>query len=535
MHIKLNELLSSTRWSIGYIILIPVIVCIFVIWNATQRINEFERAHYRIAESTTTIVANEISKQIKNQQRLLSIFAKNEEDIIHRLSLSPDNEILREQLDKKVAESFPNYFAVSIANNNGTPIFDDFDDLVGDLCLDDLIRHAQQGNAQPIRIHPNLQEYHIDIVVPWVHRDDTKHTQVNEMKDGLLFVSFKPDFLFQLLALSSTPQHELMLINKNIKNLIEITEKGPRIVLKRDDFRLNEEEQKRKLYSTPVKNSVWNLVDFRNKTLFSDYHQNIINYSFTIIALFIVGSILMIVLLLRTEKIRINAAKTKEEMFSLFNHDLRAPLTSIFGFLELLTETPFCEQNPEKCKQLGKRAFDNAITMLAIVDDILDIQKMESGEMLFDFTNVEIISLVSDAVEMNIQYGLLHNVKLEMLAEEDVVYIKADGRRLKQAITNLLSNAIKYSPENEMVTVKVEKNHSGVIISVSDNGPGIEKDFQDLVFDKFSQSKSKLTRRVGGTGLGLAIVKHIVEAHKGFVEFKTSAEKGTTFKIVLPN
>lgn len=534
MSIKINDILSSVRWSIGYIVLTPIIVSIFVVWNATQRTDEFERAHYRIAESTTTIVASEISKRIKNQQRLLSIFAKNEEDLIHRLASSPLNETLKLQLYKKIEESFPDFFVVSLANNAGIPIIDDFDGRVGGRCLEDLKKQAE-GNTQPIRIHPNSQEYHIDIVVPWGNNEDEKHVQLKGKKSGLLFVSFKPDFLFQLLALSSTPQHELMLLNKDVKNLIEITEKGARVLLKRDDFRLTEEEKKRRLYSTPVQNSAWNLVDFRNKTLFSDYRQNIINYSLVILVLFIIASVLMVAILLRSEKSRINAAKTKEEMFSLFNHDLRAPLTSIFGFLEIYTETTFCEKNPEKCKPLGKRAFDNSLMMLAIVDDILDIQKMESGEMLLDFTNVDIVSLVRDAVEMSIQYGLSHNIKLEVLAKEEVIQVRVDDRRMKQVITNLLSNAIKYSPEHDIVTVSVVKIDTGVMISVSDNGPGIEEDFQKLVFDKFSQSKLKLTQNIGGTGLGLAIVKYIVDLHKGTVKFKTSADKGTTFNIVLPN
>jgi len=534
MHIKINELLSSTRWSMGYIILIPVVVCIFVIWNASQRINEFESAHYRIAESTVTIVANEISKRIKNQQRLLTIFAKNEEELIHRLSASPNNELLKSKLEKKIAESFPDYFAVSVADLAGIPIIDDFDDLVGDLCLEDLKRHAD-GHVQPIRIHPNLQAYHIDIVVPWKHMEGTKHGLENEKKGGLLFVSFKPNFLFELLALSSTPRHELMLINRNIKNLIEITEKGPRINLKRDDFRLTEEEQQRKLYSIPVKNTAWNLTDFREASLFSAYRKSVINFSLMIILLFIMGSIFMVVQLFRAEKIRINTAKIKEEMFSLFNHDLRAPLTSIYGYLEVITTSSFCEKHVEKCRHLGQRAFDNSVTMLGIIDDILDTQKMESGGMSFEFAEVDIVSMVKEAVEMSIQYGSLHNVQLKMIDEGNTIFVKVDARRIQQAITNLLSNAIKYSPEHETVTVKVNKTHSEVIISVADNGPGIEKDFQDLVFEKFAQSKSKLTRSVGGTGLGLAIVKYIVDAHKGFVTFNTSATKGTTFNIRLPD
>ena len=134
---------------------------------------------------------------------------------------------------------------------------------------------------------------------------------------------------------------------------------------------------------------------------------------------------------------------------------------------------------------------------------------------------------------MNESHAQMNNVKLHMISDESVIYIKADERRIKQAITNLLSNAIKYSPENETVTVGIDRKNTGVTISISDNGPGIEKDFQNQVFNKFAQSKSKLTRRVGGTGLGLAIVKHIIDAHKGNVTFKTDPNKGTTFIVNL--
>jgi len=530
MPFKLNKLLSSTRWSIGYIILIPIIVCIFVVWNGLQRINEFEQAHYRIAESTTAIVAREISKRIINQQRLLGIFAKKEERLIHSLAQDPDNEIIKSQLDKKVAESFPNYFAVSIANRKGIPIIDDFDELIGGLCLEDL-KNIAHGHPQPIRIHQNAQAYHIDIIVPWNHTEGAKEDGTN---GGLLFVSFIPDFLFQLLELSSTPRHELMLINNDIKNLIEITEQGTRKSLKRDDFRLSEEEQQRLLHSTFVENSVWNLSDFREATLFSEYRKNIINFNLLVLILFILGSVLMVALLLRTEKIRVHAEKTKEEMFSLFNHDLRAPLTSIFGFLEMFTESDICERKSDKCKYFASRAFDNALIMREIVDDILDIQKMEAGEMSFDFHEVDIISLVKNTVEMNMQNALRHNVKLEMISDEDEIHCKVDARRINQAVTNLLSNAIKYSPENKTVLVYVGIQDNNVVITVTDDGPGIEKDFQALIFNKFAQSKSKLTRRVGGTGLGLAIVKHIIDSHNGSVSFVCEENKGTTFKVSLP-
>ena len=199
----------------------------------------------------------------------------------------------------------------------------------------------------------------------------------------------------------------------------------------------------------------------------------------------------------------------------------------------MYSDTGICQKEPQKCKKFARSALDNALIMKDIVDDILDVQKMEAGEMSFNFAEREMVSIVQNTLDMVSQYASKHNVKLNLVSDENIIYCKVDERRIKQALTNLLSNAIKYSPENETVVVTIWKQASSVMISVSDRGPGIDKDFQGQIFNKFSQSKSKLTRMIGGTGLGLALVKHIVAAHKGAVTFDTDPEKGTTFKINL--
>lgn len=527
---RINELLISTRWSISYIIAIPFVIAVFLFWNATQRIADFKQSHFQIAESTSMVLANKISKQIKNQQRLLSVFAKNESHLLLQLLKDPENENLVQELNDKVLESFPDYFAVSLTDHEGIPKLDEFDERIGDLCLDDLKQYAEKGST-PIRIHPNSVIYHVDIIVPWSSVDIKER---NNSNSGLLFVSFKPNFIYQILELSSPPQHELMLINRSVENLIEMTEHGSRIVLDRDDFRLNKDERSRRLYSVPVNNSAWNIVDFQQANLFSDYEKSTYVFSFVILLLFIVVSLIMAVILFNIEKSRIAAEKMKEEMFSLFNHDLRAPLTSIFGFLDMYVASGICEKQPEKCKKLAATAKNNATTMLAMIGEILDMQKMDSGEMSFEFSELDIVSVINDTVEMNIQYGLLHNVNVKMKSIEEAIFIIADSLRIKQAVTNLITNAVKYSPEQSDVIVTVKREKNGVTISVSDKGPGIEKSFQEVMFNKFSQSKSKLTKQVGGTGLGLAIVKHVVDKHKGRITFETNESAGTTFTIALP-
>lgn len=527
-----NKVLNSIRWSITYIFLVPVIVCAVVAWTAFERIGEFESSHLKIAKSTVSTVANEISELIDNQQRLLRLFAKREQQLIHDVAQSPEDESLNIKLTEKLSEFFPEYFAFTLTDYYGNPFIDDFDGYVGALCVKDIKEHAK-GTPHLVRLHPNNYFYHIDFMVPWGIKIEG-NDQGKSKKGGIFFVSFKPNFVSRLLKLSSPPGHELQLINTQTKNLIEIVETGSRITLKRDDFRLTENEQHRALYSIPVKNSYWELTDFQEKELFSNYQYDIIKFSVIILLVFIAGSIMMTMLLLRSERRRLNAEQTKQEMFSLFNHDLRSPLMAINGFLELIVSIPLHEKDPETYKRLANNAFDNTKVMSVIVDDILDVQKMEAGEMSFEFEDVELISLIQKTIGMNAQQGILYAVKLKLDCELSDIYIQADPMRLIQALTNLLSNAIKYSPKNETVTISVELQGDKVIISVSDKGPGIDKDFRPLIFDKFSQSKSKLTRRVGGTGLGLAIVKYIVSAHNGDVTFVTAIDKGTTFNFSLP-
>lgn len=514
-------LLTSIRWSIAYIVVIPVIISAIIIWISYQRVNDFEQAQHNVAESTVALVSKEVSELIKNQQRLVSIFTRNEHKLIERLAQSPNDVSLKEQLNQKLLEYFPNYFAFTLADHEGTPIIDDFEGYIGGLCLRDIKRVAS-GQEQNIHIHPNPYVYHIDTMARW---------GTNE-KGGIFFVSFHTDFLSKLLSLSSPHQHELMLVNTKPQNLIEITEKGVRINLKRDDFRLNEEEQERILYSTPVAKTNWKLADFREPNLFSDYRNEIIMFSAMIILIFLIGSVIMTIALLRTEKRRLAAEQVKEEMFSLFNHDLRSPLNGIYATLQLFTRDAIYNDT-EGCKKLASAGFSNAEIMLGLVNDILDVQKMELGGMEFEFEETELVSLVKNTIDINTQYGKMHKVSFELVKQDGEFYIKADKKRLQQALTNLLSNAIKYSPENETVTISITSEGRKVRISVSDKGPGIPEAFQPMVFNKFSQSKSELTKSIGGTGLGLTIVKYIVDSHGGYVHFETEAGKGTIFHINL--
>jgi PAS domain S-box-containing protein len=232
-----------------------------------------------------------------------------------------------------------------------------------------------------------------------------------------------------------------------------------------------------------------------------------------------------------TERKRIE--KTKEEFISTVSHELRTPLTSIAGALGLLTAGAAGDL-PERANRLVTIAESNSRRLVRLINDILDIEKMQSGQMTFTFRSVELCELSRNATDgMN---GLASElgVTFEHQGSCDRVLVQADADRLTQVLANLLSNAAKFSPSGGRIKVTVGASGSRAQISVQDEGPGIPEEFQDRIFSKFAQADASDTRQKGGTGLGLAISKEIVERHGGRIWFDSPPGQGATFHVELP-
>ena len=232
-----------------------------------------------------------------------------------------------------------------------------------------------------------------------------------------------------------------------------------------------------------------------------------------------------------TERVRID--KMKRDFVSIVSHELRTPLTAIRGALGLILggATGIA---PPKMNELIKIADDNTQRLLHIINDILDIDKIESGVIEYVFDNIPVMELVDKAVTNNSSYAQQYDVALKVTERLDGAYINADSNRLMQVLDNLVSNAIKFSPKGEAVNLSVTRHGKNIRIAVSDHGPGIPKDFQDKLFDKFTQADFSDTRGVSGAGLGLNIAKAVIERHKGHIEFRTEENVGTTFYFDLP-
>jgi len=225
--------------------------------------------------------------------------------------------------------------------------------------------------------------------------------------------------------------------------------------------------------------------------------------------------------------------RMKNEFVAVVSHELRTPLTSIRGSLGLLAGGVAGEL-PSRAASMIDIALKNSERLVRLINDILDIEKIESGKMVFKMQPVVLDELVRQTIEANRGFGQQYNVMIELTATLPNVQVYVDPDRMTQVFTNLISNAIKFSPAGDKVEVAIGREPNGRIrVTVTDHGPGIPPEFRDRIFQKFAQADSSNTRQQGGTGLGLSISRAIVERHGGQIGFVTATNLGTTFYVDL--
>jgi signal transduction histidine kinase len=224
----------------------------------------------------------------------------------------------------------------------------------------------------------------------------------------------------------------------------------------------------------------------------------------------------------------------KDEFISTVSHELRTPLTSINGSLSLIVAEASAEQTMESALDLVKVAQRNCERLVRLVNDLLDIQKMEAGKYGITTEPVELVSLIKQAIESNAGYAHKYRVDLKFEADVQESWVTGDADKLSQVMSNLLSNAEKFSPKGSVVLVQLGSLETAARVSVADKGKGIPEALQSYLFEKFTQVDSSTRREKGGTGLGLSICKRIIELHGGQIGFSSTIGKGTTFSFELP-
>ena len=225
---------------------------------------------------------------------------------------------------------------------------------------------------------------------------------------------------------------------------------------------------------------------------------------------------------------------TKDEFISMVNHELRTPLTSIYGALSLIRNE--VDQFEEKHQKLVNISFNNTERLLDLVNDILDVTIMESGQFELDNEELNIVKLLEKSVEMNEQYCKDCRTTLIFNYPEnnDSIRVNGDEQRLLQVMGNFISNAAKFTHENDLIEINVNLENNYAVVEVTDHGPGISSVLQELVFTKFKQLGTKNNNKLPGTGLGLNISKNIIELQQGIIGFESIPNEKTTFYFKLP-
>lgn len=254
-----------------------------VTWTSQFRFEQFRAVETQAARAVVQYVVPEIESLLEEKKRLAHLLLRNERELIAQALAQPADEHLNKHLMAKVREYFPDYFAVTLADTAGTPLFDDLDGLVGEQCHKDLRLFARLEHHL-VRLHPNPLRYHYDIMVPI------------EPERGILFISFLPDSLARLLHTSQPDGHHLMLVSIDPPqhSLIEIAPEGERLRLRRDDYHLTPDELRQMMARSPVAGTDWQLVDFYDAQLYDQYLQELDQESWR----FFLGLLILAVVLL---------------------------------------------------------------------------------------------------------------------------------------------------------------------------------------------------------------------------------------------
>jgi len=226
------------------------------------------------------------------------------------------------------------------------------------------------------------------------------------------------------------------------------------------------------------------------------------------------------------------ASRHKSEFLANMSHELRTPLNAIIGFSDVLLQRLAGELNSKQEEYLTD-IRDSGRHQLSLINDILDLSKVEAGRMELEITEFSLSDVLATALTLLREQAVRRGIDLELDLEPGVTTIAADQRKVKQIVLNLLSNAVRFTPDRGRVTVRARQLADAVEVSVSDNGIGIAADDQARIFEEFAQARGRATPP-DGTGLGLTLVQRFVTLHGGRIWVESALAKGSTFTFTLP-
>ncbi len=229
------------------------------------------------------------------------------------------------------------------------------------------------------------------------------------------------------------------------------------------------------------------------------------------------------------------ASKMKSAFIANMSHELRTPLNAILGFSKILQQAETTEVKPQQVAEFSGYIHDAAEHLLAVVNSILNISKIESGTTILDVQDVSITEIIRSAMKFIEDKAAQNGISVKQEYEENLPILRGDPVRLKQVYTNLLSNAVKFTPAGGSIFVDVKSFEGNrVLVIVGDTGIGMDPEEIELALSPFGQIDNELSRQQEGTGLGLAIAKGLIEQHGGKLEMVSDKGQGTIVATLLP-
>ncbi len=295
-----------------FLVITQLLVLLLLFWNAQNNVKQFEQYHQRISEHTRQSVSSEVDLLLSNLKTELTILVTENPDLVAKLAADPENDKLISNINLKLGNYFPDFFAVTVAKSNGEILTDDFGEKVGDLCRSDLNLFSRTPEKYAISIHPHASQYHFDIMVPW--QIDNEQYSIQE---GLFFVSFSLDSLANIIKITEVPGHKTYLLHQQFNNLIEVTSGGGRDVLDGVNY-IDKSDEKQILKREKINATLWEVVDFPTQTLLDNYRTVLLKENIKIFVGFSIFVLFVFLIIQREEKRR----KVAEQSLLQINQDL---------------------------------------------------------------------------------------------------------------------------------------------------------------------------------------------------------------------
>ena len=227
-------------------------------------------------------------------------------------------------------------------------------------------------------------------------------------------------------------------------------------------------------------------------------------------------------------------ARTRKDVLTAVSHELRTPLNAILGFSEMITKEMAGPLENERYLEYAQIIHSSGVHVLSLVNDLLDLSKLDAGKLELNVEPVEILKIIIDCVRCVGAQATKDRIGISVHVFDGVDRLCGDSKRLRQMLLNLLSNALKFTPVGGEVTIDVFRRGEDVAISVSDNGIGIRAEDIPKVLEPFGQVENEMSQKHPGTGLGLPLTKELAELHGGSLTMESNVDVGTTVTIILP-